>query len=520
MDFGFKNADPAHTNFQFLEDLSTAYWYSQVLFTGLELKLFHLMDQGFCSVAAIAREASCLEPELTRLLRAMERTGLVTCQKENWYNTQVSSLFLVPGKKDYMGDFFLYRQYMRPHWENLTQRVAPEKEKPMARLSYEERNLRYVASTDTLVRQKSEEIVRLLEPERVTGPILDIGGGAGSLIRALKILIPGTRAVLFDIPEVIEAARTLYPEEKDWEGITPVGGDFRTHNFKSDLTSDFKGETQEKFSLICMSNFLHAYGPEEAKELLLKAIGLLTPDGILTIHDYFPDRKGAVPQKGALYDLTMMLNTFNGACHEARTITQWLGEAGIENFGIRDLTTDSTLIMAKKQGSLKLPADPWTPLAMELKFDGITPISPRDVVTAPWANAKCQFGCKGFGKNLQCPPQGMDHQKTRQLLDSYTTAFLVKGAPPGKQFHTALLALEKKAFLQGFHKAFVFGAGPCPVCPQCPEDGVCRHHDLARPAMEGSGIDVYATVANCGWSLSPVKEKGQYVTYIGLFLVE
>ncbi len=508
MAFGFKNVNPAHTSFQFLEDLSTAYWYSQVLFTGLELHLFQYMDQVFCSIATLAREANCQEIELLRLLRAMERTGLVTCREESWTNTQVSSLFLVPGKKDYMGNFFLYRQYMRPQWDTLTQRIAPKKEKQMAALSYEERTLAYAAATDTLVRQKAREIIRQLQRENISGPILDIGGGAGSLTRELQTLAPAAGAILFDIPEVIEAARTLYPDKKDWDGITPCCGDFRTHEF------------EEKFSLICMSNFLHAYGPEEARQLLLKAVSLLSPKGILIIHDYFPDRRGTAPEKGSFYDLAMMLNTFNGVCHEAEAITQWLGKAGIKTIGIKDLATDTALIMAKKNGSLQLTTDPWADLARELKFDAITPIFPKDVVTAPWVNAKCRFGCKGFGKNLQCPPLGMDHDKTRRLLDDYTTAFLVKGAPPGKQFHDALLALERHAFLKGYHKAFVFGAGPCPVCPKCPEDGTCRHHDLARPAMEASGIDVYTTVSNAGWSLFPVQEKGQYITYIGLFLVE
>ncbi|MBA3012090.1 MAG: methyltransferase domain-containing protein [Proteobacteria bacterium] len=508
MALGFKDADPAHTGFQFLEDLSTAYWYSQVLFSALELKLFSHLDQGFCSLEPLARKAKCRETELARLLRAMERTGLVTCREGNWYNTQVSCLFLVQGKPDYMGDFFLYRCYMRPQWDQLTQKVCIEKPTRITALSYEERNLRYVASTDTLVRQKSAEIVRLLESEKISGPILDIGGGAGSLVRALLKLAKNTTALVFDLPEVIGAARTLYPDKKDWEKITLVGGDFRTHVF------------EEKFSLVCMSNFLHAYGPMEACELLLKAITLLTPDGILVVHDYFPDRKGAVPQKGALYDLAMMLNTFNGVCHDTATIRQWLGQGGIKTIGITDLTTDTAVILAKRKGTFHPPANPWADLALELGFDAIAPISPGDVVTAPWVNAKCQFGCKGFGKNIQCPPQGMAHDKTRLLLDDYTRAFLVRGAPPGKRFHTALLALEKKAFLDGFHKAFVFGAGPCPVCPACPEEGRCLHPDLARPSMEGSGIDVYASVAAAGWSLAPVQQKGQYVTYIGLFLVE
>jgi len=508
MYLGFKDANPACTDFQFIEELSTAYWYSQVLFTALQLRLFLYMDQGYCSTEKLARAARCRELELLKLLKAMERIGLVTCREEYWYNTQVSSMFLVPEKRDYMGDFFLYRQYMAPQWEKLTQTVSLEKVTEITDSSYKERNLRYVASTDALVRQKSGEIVQLLRSEKIKGSMLDVGGGAGSLVRAVMTVVEKPRAVLFDIPEVIDAALTLYPDSRDWTGITPVRGDFRTHGF------------EEKYSLICMSNFLHAYSPDEARELLLKAVSLLDADGLLVIHDYFPDRRGVVPQKGALYNLAMMLNTFNGVCHDTSSITKWLGEAGIHSFGVKDLLTDSSVLIARKNGTLQLPVNRWTELALDIGFDAVTPIFPGDIVTAPWVQTKCQFGCKEFGKNLQCPPQGMAVHKTRILLDSYTTAFLVRGAPPGRKFHDALLTLEKKAFLEGYHKAFVFGAGPCPICHQCPDDRQCRHHDLARPAMEGSGIDVYTTVANVGWSLTPVKEKGQYVTYIGLFLVE
>ncbi len=73
-----------------------------------------------------------------------------------------------------------------------------------------------------------------------------------------------------------------------------------------------------------LSNFLHAYGPDEAEQLLQRAVSMLKPGGMVVIHDYFPDRTGRSPQKGALYDLAMMLNTFNGACHTTATIGAWL----------------------------------------------------------------------------------------------------------------------------------------------------------------------------------------------------
>jgi len=508
MSFGFKNNDPAHTGFQFIEDLSTAYWYSQVLFTALELELFSFLDKGLCSIKDLATAATCNGEELTRILKAMEPMGLVTSRNGNFYNAQMASLYLVRGKKEYMGDFFLYRQCIRPQWEKLTQKVSGQEKKQDPDLSYADRNLRYVSSMDTLVKQKAREIAGFLKSENITGPILDIGGGAGSLIRAIQLSTKQSYAVLFDIPEVIEAAKKLYPDENDWEGITLIGGDFRTHDFK------------DKFNLICLSNFLHAYGPDEAKELFLKSISLLNKDGLILVHDYFPDRKGLTHQKGALYDLNMMLNTFNGACHDSKIIIQWCKEAGLKTIATKDLSTDTAVIMARQNGTIALFRNPLLDFAVELGFDDMIPILPKDVATAVWSREKCRFGCERFGQGLQCPPNGMDHEKTRQLLDAYTSAFLIRGTPPGKNFHNALLSLEKKAFLDGYHKAFVFGAGPCLVCPQCPEDGQCRYPHLARPSMEASGIDVYTTASNAGISLKPVKEKGQFVTYIGLLLME
>jgi predicted metal-binding protein len=113
----------------------------------------------------------------------------------------------------------------------------------------------------------------------------------------------------------------------------------------------------------------------------------------------------------------------------------------------------------------------------------------------------------------------MDSVATKEMLESYSWAILLEGAPPGRDFHRKLLRMEKRAFLAGFHKAFVLGAGPCPVCERCPEDGLCRYPDQARPSMEGSGIDVYSTASGAGIHLKPVTDKDQYVKYIGLLLL-
>ena len=508
MKSGHTDTDPAHTGFQFIEDIACAYWYSQVLFSALELNLFGHLEKKPCTADTLAENAGCRAEPLLRMLYAMTRMGLVQEFDSFFCNTQVTSLFLVPGKPEYMGEFFLYRKYMQPRWEELTDRVRltplPEPEA----LSYEERNFRYVAAMDTLICQKAPQIAGIVAKEAVKESVIDIGGGAGSLIRAIQNKIPGLSGVLFDIPEVVDAAGRIYPDESQWQRIQKMAGDFRSHTF------------DQTYSLVCMGNFLHAYGRQEAEEIFKKAAGLAARDGLSLIHDYFPDRKGVCPQKGALYDLSMMLNTYNGTCHTSETVIQWCKNAGFNTVAVQDLDSDTSLILASRNGPLHLKGDPVRDAAEQMGFDQVLPIRADQVTLAAWARQKCRFGCELYGKGLQCPPRGMDYPTTCEMLAQYSKGYLLRGAPPGKEFHTRLLGLEKTAFLKGFHKAFVFGAGPCTVCPSCPNDDTCRFPHLARPSMEGSGIDVYETAKNAGLKLSPVQKKGQYVSYIGLLLLE
>ncbi len=513
----FKKSDPAYLNFQYLEDLSTAYWYSEILFAAIELKLFMFIAQGVESIESLAETTGCGEKKLKRFLGVLERLNLVYRQDTKFYNSQIAEIYLVPGKSTYMGDFFLYRSYMKPNWETILDRLALKSKKSVTAseqdYNYEKKIFEYVRAMDILSKQKAIEIIRFLEGINWQSPLLDIGGGAGAVSRAAIKNKQQGEALLFELPEVIRAAKKIYPDKTSWERIDTIKGDFRKYRFQS----------RHKFGLIFMNNFLHAYDRDTAHAMLLKAIDLLIPEGLLIIHDYFPDREGKHPHKGAMYDLNMMLNTYNGTCHTSSLISGWLKKAGIDRVFFRDLETDSSLIIASRQDlafNIKTGCEEWINKAVRTGFRKAVLLPVEKIVTGEWVRKKCRYGCSVYGKNLQCPPNGINSKETRDLLKSYTVSLFLEGSPPGIEFHNRLLLLEKKAFLAGYHKALVFGAGHCPVCNECPDNGICRYPEKARPSMEGSGIDVYSTAKNAGIRLKPVVSKNQYVKYIGLLLLE
>jgi predicted metal-binding protein len=154
-------------------------------------------------------------------------------------------------------------------------------------------------------------------------------------------------------------------------------------------------------------------------------------------------------------------------------------------------------------------------------------IATRKVVTAEWVRLKCQFGCSGFGRRLCCPPCTPTPGTTRRMLDEYRIALLYAYSCPGpdnsplrRKMERVVARLERTFFLDGYYKAFALGAGPCRLCATCDTTKRCRHPDLARPAMEACGIDVYATCRNAGIELEVVRNRDARQKYVNLILIE
>ncbi len=145
-------------------------------------------------------------------------------------------------------------------------------------------------------------------------------------------------------------------------------------------------------------------------------------------------------------------------------------------------------------------------------------VVPRRVVTGYWVRWKCCYGCTGYQSNLMCPPYTPTPDKTREMLDQYKRALLFE-ADRGQPKKIAV-ALEKRLFLQGFYKAFGLGAGPCKLCKACAFEEGCRHPELARPALESCGIDVFATARRHGFTINVVRDYDDIQHYFGLVLID
>jgi len=509
----------ADTGPQYLEDLATGYWFSEALFAAVELEVFTLLELQGLTTIELAGALDMPAPGLGRFLQALCALSLVVCDAGRYFNTKLASTYLVTGKSDYQGDSILWRKALKSGWQDLSESLKAggrvnfpaEEEGPT---QFTQRIRKYINAMDNVARTKVEELLPFFEGLDLKGEILDVGTGSGAIASGFLEHFPSASATLLDIQEVLNYTQELL-DKKGFEN--------RVFYIPTNILEPWT-VSKEGFDVVILSNIIHAYSEEEIPLILDQAANCLKPEGYLVIHDFFPEHS---PEKAALLDLNMFINTYNGRIFSQAWVREQLAMSKLYTTELIPLETDTAVIFAAKDktklSSLRLDAR--TRLIARIKtmgFGQVLPMATETIHVSDWTDLRCQYGCDRYG-HPHCPPNTPSPQKTRDVLRDFSHALLLEGEPPGRIFQKKVLAAEREAFLAGFHKAFAYWAGPCVLCDTCaastPNGKCCNTRD-ARPAMEGAGIDVFETVRRAGLDLRILRNKGDYVRYFALLLLE
>lgn len=511
----FCNYDPQEMGPQHFEDLATGYWYSEVLFAAVEMEIFtHIGPDGITG-GVLARTLRVEPQGLRRFLQVLQSIGLVTKAGQRYFNTQSASDFLVKGKVQYQGDSILWRKYLQANWQGLqgclkaggriNYGVEEDAEKSTARLA------KYIGAMDGIARAKAGELVDFFADHAAPARLLDVGAGSGAIAAAFLDRFPLAHATLLDLPDVLAHTKAMS------EAALPAG---RAAYLAANILEAWPVR-KNAFDLVILSNILHAYSARELPHILRAAALCLRKGGLLLLHDFFLEH---CPEKAALSDLNMFINTYNGRVFAGQAVRKELRRLGLACTELIPLKTDTAVIFAAPEETAlaSLEIDPRSPLASQilaLGFRNAYPLATETIRIPAGIDLRCRFGCEKYGRP-HCPPHNLTPQKTRELMRDYRRALLLEGEPPTRDFQLRVLKAEGAAFKAGFHKAFAFWAGPCSLCQTCLVDGPCLNTAQARPSMEGAGIDVFATARNAGARLKTLKRKGEFVKYFALVLLE
>ncbi|MBJ6727558.1 DUF2284 domain-containing protein [Geomesophilobacter sediminis] len=464
------------------------------------------------NAAGIIKRTGMKEPEGKRFLDLLTAAGLLERYADHYYLSQFSRKFLLKDAPLSQLDVVNFEEVVMAKWAALDTVLvegqgARQAELPEA--EYRERLRLFQGAMHQAAVVRADELWTALDFLPEHGTIIDVGSGDGTYLKAFLERHPNWDAVACDLADVLTlSALEGYP------AVTTRPCNILDAEESAQLCAAWRGQA----SVLLFSNVLHCYNAAETADILGRLKDLVASDGLVVVHDFFSDANDF----SALYDGHMLANTYSGRTYGIDETKRLLDGAGFCHASEYHLPSASSVVVASARPLVGAVSDPLPLLQREALALGLIdakPLPADSIRVEPWVKAKCRYGCGLYGRKWSCPPHSMDAGEFAELLTSYRRALLVVGQPPLRDFQERLLELEKRAFLQGMKKALVFSGGPCVWCESCPEPR-CAFPEKRRPSLESCGCDVFELAASCGINLRPVKEKDDFVQYVGMLLVD
>jgi hypothetical protein len=293
-------------------------WRPRILMSAVRLGVFEALAQASEGPEALAARIGAQPDGLLRLLRALKEMGYVEEDAQGRFaNSFVSRHFLDPASPYHVGSWFLLNDADWPAWGGLTETIRtgappaggsifadPARLAPLLHAAHERARLFHIG-----------EVLQDLDLQGV-GALLDLGGGLGTYALAFCEAYPDLVCTLFDLPAAIDLARAEIDRYPFRDRVTLRAGDFT------------RDELGGPYDVVFMSNVLHGEPPDSAQALLARAHRALAPRGRLVIRDSFLEEGGVNAFNGAIFGLTLMIETEAGRTYERRAVKDMLARAG------------------------------------------------------------------------------------------------------------------------------------------------------------------------------------------------
>ena len=216
--------------------LITGGWISQIIYVAAKLGIADLLATEAKSVDELAGETGVEAKSLYRVLRALASLGIFAEGESRRFKQTPGSSCLqseVQGSMRAMAILFGEDWHYRP-WGDVLHSVSTGQS--AFKHSFGLPLFPYLAQDEVAAKVFDEAMTSGSAPANdaiaaacdfpLTGELVDIGGGHGSLIRTFLRLNPKLQGTLFDQPSVIEGARPHFEAAQLAERCKLVGGNF------------------------------------------------------------------------------------------------------------------------------------------------------------------------------------------------------------------------------------------------------------------------------------------------------
>jgi len=293
--------------------LAQGFMDSKILHAAAELDVFTMLHNSPLTAREVADRIQGNPRGVAALLDAAAAMGLLEKRGETYH---CESSLLAAGTPDSVLPMVRHMSHLWSRWSHLAEiaRGIPVKED--FDFSRDDEEMRaFIGAMHSIGAPLARQIAASVDPGGARA-LIDIGGGSGTYTIAFLRAVPGMKATLYDLPEVIEMARERLESEGLLDRVTLVAGDY------------CEEELPREHDLALLSAIIHSNSPEENLDLYRKAFRSLNPGGRILIRDHVMEPGRTRPRDGAIFAINMLVGTSGGGCYTFREIEEGLSQAG------------------------------------------------------------------------------------------------------------------------------------------------------------------------------------------------
>jgi SAM-dependent methyltransferase len=263
---------------------------AQAIHAATKLGIADLLSSGTKSVAELARDSGAHPPSLECLLCALSTLGVFAVTPDGRFcNTPLSDVLRADHPESqrasalFLPAAFLWRPLGELHETVRTGEPAFQRIFGQRFFDYLASHQDDAATFNTVmtegIRWTSSGLLSAYDFSRFR-LLVDVGGGEGALLRDILSATPGTRGVLFDLPQVVSGASALLTGD--------VGGRCQI------VGGDFFNSVPEGGDAYLLKGVIHDWPDQEASKILRNTRRAMRPGGTLLLVENVVDGQRAV----------------------------------------------------------------------------------------------------------------------------------------------------------------------------------------------------------------------------------
>jgi hypothetical protein len=287
-----------------VDRMLTGYWVSQAIHVAAKLGVADLVMDGSRTADELAKATGSNAPALYRLLRALASLGFFSEGAENRFALAPLGKYLrsdVPGSKRSLAIMTGEEHYQacaEMHYSVQTGKAAYDKVFGMPVFDYLSRHPDKSKTFDeAMVGVHGRETGAMLEAYDFSsiGVLADVGGGNGSVLRAVLQRYPKMKGILYDLPGVVERAKA---------GIQAAGLESRCQT----IGGSFFDSIPTGAAAYMMRHIIHDWDDEKSIRILKNIHKAMSSEAkLLVVEGVIPP--GNEPSFEKLLDLAMLIIT-------------------------------------------------------------------------------------------------------------------------------------------------------------------------------------------------------------------